>query len=88
MFIFNYNVVLLSVCCLFCHRGSSEVKFSVSEHLAAADAMLADDPAAKFPTDHIFTMTGIANQTMCVLSTESLPGIVSACLSVFVWISK
>lgn len=54
-------------------KGSSEVKFSVNDRLAAADAMMSDEPAT-IPTDHIFTMTGIANQTMCVLSTESQPG--------------
>lgn len=53
-------------------KGTSEVKFSVNDRLAAA-AMLADEPTT-IPTDHIFTMTGIANQTMSVLSTESLPG--------------
>ena len=48
--------------------------FSVNERLAATDALSADEQT-KIPTDHIFTMTGIANQTMSVLSTESLPGI-------------
>jgi len=71
------------------HRGSSEVKFSVNDRLAAAAATLADEPTT-IPTDHIFTMTGIANQTMCVLSTESLPGIsflLSVCLSVCLSVS-
>ena len=53
--------------------------FSVNERLAATDALSADEQT-KIPTDHIFTMTGIANQTMSVLSTESLPGIVAPCV--------
>jgi len=47
--------------------------FSVTDCLTAVDAASAEEPT-KIPTDHIFTMTGIANQTMSVLSTESLPG--------------
>lgn len=54
-------------------KGGSEVKFSVNDHLAADDAASVEEPT-KIPTDHIFTMTGITNQTMTVLSTESLPG--------------
>jgi len=51
--------------------------FSVNDHLARTDAATAADEPAKIPTDHIFTMTGIANQSMSVLSTELLPGTVS-----------
>ena len=55
--------------------------FSVNDHLARTDAATAADEPAKIPTDHIFTMTGIANQSMSVLSTELLPGTVpSLCL--------
>ena len=72
-------VIIVSLL-LVCHRGSSEVKFSVNDRLAAASTVLSEEATA-IPTDHIFTMTGIANQTMCVLSTESLPGIISADLS-------
>jgi len=58
--------------------------FSVNERLATTDALSADEPT-KIPTDHVFTMTGIANQSMSVLSTESMPGtILTPCLSVCV----
>ena len=50
--------------------------FSVNERLATTDTLSAEEPT-KIPTDHVFTMTGIANQSMSVLSTESLPGLVS-----------
>ena len=50
------------------------MRFSVNDRLAAAAALSADEPTS-IPTDHIFTMTGIANQTMSILSTETLPGI-------------
>ena len=65
-----------------CCRGGSEVMFSVNDRLAATDTMSSDEPA-KIPTDHIFTMTGIANQTMSVLSTESLPGTVPSIIPVY-----
>ena len=54
--------------------------FNVNNRLATSDTMSADE-SAKIPTDHVFTMTGIANQTMCVLSTESQPGIISVCVA-------
>ena len=50
--------------------------FNVNERLATMDSLSTDEPT-KIPTDHIFTMTGIANQSMSVLSTESLPGIIA-----------
>jgi len=61
--------------------------FSVNERLATTDSLFTDEPT-KIPTDHIFTMTGIANQSMSVLSTVSLPGIISPLLSCFVSVSK
>lgn len=54
-------------------KGGSEVMFSVNDRLAATGTLSPDEPA-KIPTDHVFTITGIANQSMSVLSTKPLPG--------------
>lgn len=67
---FHFQSEFARVCC----RGGSEVMFSVNDRLAATGTLSPDEPA-KIPTDHVFTMTGIANQSMSVLSTKPLPGV-------------
>ena len=60
------------------------MKFSVNDRLATTEPSSSSDEPTKIPTDHVFTMTGIANQSMSVLSTESLPGNISMFNYVFI----
>jgi len=55
-------------------RGANDVKFNVNEQFASDVQIPSADEPMDIPTDHFFKMTtGVTNQAMSVLSTETLP---------------